>query len=274
MTLISSRPLTAPEPAPATAPLPSPRAGKGGEPLDTTVRIVTPERIVFGYPLAGPFRRIVAYIVDFAFLVAFVITAAIIAMVLSLGSPSGLGLVFVAFFLLNWGYRVVFETFLNGQTLGKRVLSIRVVSDRGVPITGAQAVLRNVVGAVDGMVPFFFLPGLASMFLTARFQRLGDLAAGTMVVVEERRGRGGIARVKSPAVEALLPWLPLRIAAGPELTRALSDYAKRRERFDPAVRESLARPLARPLRARFGLPADSSGDAVLCAVYHRLFLGE
>jgi uncharacterized RDD family membrane protein YckC len=253
-----------------TAARPSPRQ----PPLDTTVHLVTPERIVFHYPLAGPFRRLLAYLVDFAILIALVITAAIVSIVLSLGSPSGLGLVFVAFFLLNWGYRVVFEAFFNGQTLGKRVLVIRVVSDRGVPITGAQAVLRNVVGAVDGMIPFFFLPGLASMFLTPRFQRLGDLAAGTMVVVEERHTRGGVARVKSPAVDALLPWLPMRIAAGPELSRALSDYAKRRDRFNSAVRESIARPLARPLRARFGLPDDASGDAILCAVYHRLFLGE
>jgi uncharacterized RDD family membrane protein YckC len=243
-------------------------------PLDTSVRIVTPERIVFEYPLAGPFRRVFGYFVDFAFLVALVITASIVALVLSFGSSAAWGLVLVAFFALNWGYRVISEAMFNGQTLGKRVLGMRVVSDQGVPITGAQAVLRNVVGAVDGLVPFCFLPGLSSMLMTSRFQRLGDLAAGTMVVVEERRRRAGVAVVKEPAVEQLLPFLPLRIAAGPELARALSDYAKRRDRFSAELRESLANPLARPLRDRFGLPEDTSPDAILCAVYHRVFLGE
>ena len=83
-------------------------------------------------------------------------------------------------------------------------------------------------------------------------------------------------RVDEPEVEALLPWLPLRVAAGPELARALSDYVKRRDRFGRVhrLREEMAEALARPLRRRFGLPEAASSDAVLCAVYHRVFLGE
>ncbi len=143
-----------------------------------------------------------------------------------------------------------------------------------MPITGAQAVLRNFVGTIDGWLPFWYLPGLSAMMLTSKFQRLGDLAAGTMVVVEERQRRSGVVRVNEAAVAALLPWLPLRIAAGPELSRVLSDYVRRRERFSPALREEMGAPLARPLRLRFALPADADSDAVLCAVYHRVFLGE
>ncbi len=248
--------------------------GRDNGPLDTTVRLVTPERIVFHYPLAGPFHRMFAYLIDLAILIALIIIAFIASLVLALGSMSGIGPALVAYFVLSWGYRTFCEAFFNGQTAGKRALSIRVVSEQGVPITGAQAVLRNLVGAVDGMGSFCYLLGLSSMLLTSRFQRLGDLAAGTMVVIEERQRRGGVMRVKEPAVNALLPWLPLRIAAGPELSRALSDYVKRRGRFSGPLREEMAGPLARPLRERFGLPANSSADAVLCAVYHRVFLGE
>jgi uncharacterized RDD family membrane protein YckC len=238
------------------------------------VTLVTPERIVFQYPLAGPFRRLFAYLIDLVLLIVLVVIAGIVALILSLGSPSGIGGLLVAYFVLVWGYGAFCETFFNGQTVGKRAVSVRVVSDQGVPITGAQAVLRNLVGAVDGPIPFLYLPGLASIFLTERFQRLGDLAAGTMVVVEERQRRAGVARVKEPAVEALLPWLPVRIAAGPELARALSDYVKSRGRFTMALREEMAAPLARPFKSRFGLPGDATSDAVLCAVYHRVFLGE
>lgn len=244
------------------------------EPLDTTVRLVTPERIVFEYPLAGPFRRVIAYLIDFVLLVALVIAAFIAATLMTFFSAAGLGPALVAYFALTWGYGAVCETVFNGQTLGKRAVGIRVVSARGVPITAAQAVLRNLVGAVDGLVPFFYLLALSSMLLTKKFQRLGDLAAGTMVVVEGRQRRVGVMRVDERAVATLLPWLPIRFAAGPELARALSDYVSRRSRFGPSLREEMAEPLARPLRAKFGLPSNASADSVLCAVYHRVFLGE
>lgn len=244
------------------------------EPLDTTVRLVTPERIVFQYPLAGPFRRVVGYMIDVLVMLLAIMVLSILSLVVSLGSISGMGPMLVAYFLIVWGYGAFFEGLFNGQTIGKRVMRIRVVSDQGVPITGAQAVLRNLVGTVDGPLPFFYLAALMSMMLTRKFQRLGDLAAGTMVVVEERRRRVGVIRIKDPSVEALLPWLPLRVAAGPEMARALSDYVKHRRRFGPARREEMAAHLARPLRARYNLPANVSSDAVLCAVYHRVFLGD
>jgi uncharacterized RDD family membrane protein YckC len=264
---------TATPPVP-TRPEPAAARGRDGGPLDTTVRLVTPERIVFLYPLAGPFRRVCAYAIDLAVKIAMVLATVFVFLVLSLGSPSAFGPILVAWFVLDWGYNAGLEALFNGRTVGKRAVGIRVVSDQGVPITGAQAVLRNLVGAVDGLLPFVYLPGLTTMMLTAKFQRLGDLAAGTMVVLEERQRRSGVVKVTEAPVAALLPWLPVRIAAGPELARALSDYVKRRERFAPPLREEMAGPLARPLRERFGLPAGATADAVLCAVYHRVFLGE
>ncbi len=107
------------------------------------------------------------------------------------------------------------------------------VSEKGVAITGAQAVLRNLVGVVDGWLPFCYLIGLSSMILSGRFQRVGDLAAGTIVMIEERRARRPIARVNGPEVEALLEWLPRRVAAGPKLARVVSDYVDQRSRFTP-----------------------------------------
>ena len=262
---------------PATLPrtaLSSTLTSKRVEALDTTIRLVTPERIVFDYPLAGPFRRVFAYLLDLLVLFGLLFVVSMVAMVLTLGTLSGMGPVFVAYFSLIWGYGAFCEGLFNGQTMGKRAVGIRVVSDQGVPITGAQAVLRNLVGAVDMLVPFCFLPGLISMVLTPKFQRLGDLAAGTMVVVEERQSRVAMTRIQDPAVDALLHFLPIRIAAGPEMARALSDYVKCRGRFSLAIREEMALPLAKPLRARFGLASEPSSDVVLCGVYHRVFLGE
>jgi uncharacterized RDD family membrane protein YckC len=243
------------------------------EPLDTVVKLVTPERIIIVHPLAGPARRFVAYLLDLMVLIAATVAILFASIILSLGSPSGFGPFLVGLFVLTWGYGAFCEGIFNGQTLGKAIMRIRVVSDRGVPISGAQAIIRNLVASVDG-VAFCFQIGLASMVLSRKFQRLGDLAAGTMVVIEERRQRRGVTRVKEPEVTELLPWLPGRIAARSELARVLSDYVEARRRFAPERRAEMAGPLANTFRAQFGLSEKASSDAILCAVYHRVFVGE
>jgi uncharacterized RDD family membrane protein YckC len=243
------------------------------EPLDTSVRLVTPERITFQYPLAGPFRRALAYFLDACVIAVLLFVGLIVVMVLSLWSSASMGLYFAFCFVLWAGYGAVCEAVFNGQTLGKMALGIRVVTDQGVPITGTQAFLRNLIWAFDGIL-MGYIPAIVCMVLTRRFQRLGDLAAGTMVMVEIRPGRGGVAPVRDGGMEKVLPWLPSRIEAGPEVARALSDYVKHRGRFGAERREEMAAYLAAPLRERFKLPGDAPSDAVLCAVYQRVFLGD
>jgi uncharacterized RDD family membrane protein YckC len=244
------------------------------EPLDCAVRLVTPERIVLSYPLAGPFRRFMAYLIDQVLVIILTVGAFFLCLILALFSAAGFGAALISYFVLNWGYGAFCEGFFNGQTVGKNWLRIRVLSEQGVPISGAQAILRNLVGTVDGLLPFGFLIGLTSMLVSRKFQRMGDLAAGTMVVIEERRSSRGITRIDDPDVNALLPWLPERMAVGSHLARVLSDYVEVRNRFGPLRRAEMAEPLAGPLRKRFGLPDQISSDIVLRAVYHRIFLGE
>jgi hypothetical protein len=83
-----------------------------------------------------------------------------------------------------------------------------------------------------------------------------------------------VARLEERAVEALLPRLPARIEAGPELSRALADYVAHRKRFSESRREEMAAHLAGPARKTYDLPDEAPGDAVLCALYHRVFLEE
>lgn len=244
-------------------------------PISTMVRLITPERITFLYPLAGPFRRSMAYLFDWLIFVLLAVLGFVTTLLLSLGTPEpGLGLFLVVVFLLQWGYGSVFEALMNGQTPGKRICRLRVVTIDGTPISGAQAVLRNLLWAVEGVMPLALTPAVCSMFLTSRFQRLGDLAAGTMVIVEERAGQSRLSKVAEPAVEALLPFLPARIDAGPELARSLADYVARRKRFGAGRREEMAAHLARRFRDRFGLPESARGDAILCAAYQRVFHGD
>lgn len=242
-------------------------------PLDTAVRLITPERITFQYRLAGPFRRAGAYLLDLALISGLTIASILGASILSLGSGAGLGLALALIFIIRFGYGALCEAFLNGQTPGKRALGIRVVSVEGVPVTGAQAFLRNLLWCFDGLIPFAYLPAIISMTLTRRFQRLGDLAAGTMVIVEQRRDRDALVAVREPEVQAVLRLLPSRIDAGSELARALSDYVRSRNRFSPARREEMAAPLASQARLRFQLPDAPSADAILCALHDRIILG-
>ncbi len=259
--------------ATATADGPAPtQASRPDEPLDTTIRLITPERITFLYPLAGPFRRTWAYVIDAILWILLAVLALTLSGWLTLGGEAGIGLFLVVLFALQWGYGAFWEGLFNGRTPGKRIMKLRVVSALGTPVTGGQAVLRNLTWPVEGAVPFGFLPALASMVLTRKFQRLGDLAAGTMVVVESSLSRAKLPRPNDQAILGLLPLLPRRVEAGPELSRALADYVKHRGRFGKARREEMAAHLADPLRLRYGLPTSASGDAVLCALYHRVFL--
>ena len=251
----------------ATAVLEARREG-----LDTAVRLVTPERITFRYPLAGPFRRAAAYLVDLVILLCLCLVGLVLSLLFSLGSAAGFGIFLVALFGLRFGYGALCEGLLNGQTPGKRAFRLRVVSVEGVPIDGSQAFLRNLLWCLDGALPFAYMPALACMIVSPRFQRLGDLAARTMVIVEDRPRRGGVRQINDDAVKPLLAILPASIAAGPELARALSDYAELRERITTAHREEMADPLARPARVKYGLPDDARADAVVSALYHRVFL--
>ena len=244
------------------------------QPIDTTVRLVTPERVVFTYPLAGPCRRGLAYGVDLVCILFLIGLSLALAFVLTWGHAAGLGLGYALLFGLIWGYGAFSEGVFNGQTIGKYVMGLRVMSTQGIPITGAQATIRNLIGTVDGPFPFLFVPGLVSMILTRRFQRLGDLAAGTMVVIEEVKRAGSIRRITDDSLGDVLTHLPARVAAGPAQSKALADYVKHRGGFSDSRREEIARHLARPLRDRHALPPTATNDAILCAFYHRLYLGE
>ena len=88
---------------------------------------------------------------------------------------------FLSVFLFNWGYFTLFEAFWNGRTPGKRVAKIRVIQRSGRAIGLLESMARNLVRYVD-QIPFFYAVGVIAMFVTKQHQRLGDLAAGTLVV--------------------------------------------------------------------------------------------
>ena len=129
--------------------------------IDAQFEVVTPENIAFRYQIAGPFRRLPAYLID---LVVRVLIGAFLAMVVwyllpfvfrTLPPATMSSLVLVSWFVLGHFYGGLFETFWNGQTPGKKACGLRVLTVEGQPINALQAVLRNLLRDVDAM-PFVF----------------------------------------------------------------------------------------------------------------------
>ena len=243
--------------------------------LDNGIDVITPENIAFRYYAAGPFRRLPAYLIDLmlrgAILIGLSIAFGILSSLIRL-PDLGLGAVLIAWFVLSWFYGGLFEAYWNGQTPGKRLLQIRVLSIDGQPINGLQAVLRNVLRAIDAQPMVFYFLGLVTAGMNNRFQRLGDLASGTMVVIEEPRWSPGMVRVQEIEAIRLAAMIPPAFRVSRSLARALADYVERRARFPWPRRMEIARHLGEPLRERFDLPPDTNHDLLLCALYHRTFI--
>lgn len=245
--------------------------------IDTYVEIVTPENTAFQYQLAGPFRRLPAYFLDVLIrLAACLFLGIVLALFIGWFVPGiSLAMWFVAWFVLDWFYGGLFETFWNGQTPGKRLTRIRVVSTDGQPINGLQAILRNILRTLDGFPILQFIPlyqlGLLSTIVSPRYQRLGDLASRTMVVVEQPPLRPAVTRIDEPEAVRLASAIPLSFRASRSLSLALSSYVLRRKSLPWIRRVEIARHLAEPLRVTFGLPPDINYDLLLCALYYRTF---
>lgn len=243
--------------------------------LDTVIDIVTPENITFHYRVAGPFRRLPAYLIDLLIRTV-MIFGMMIALVFSLGMAGlpgiGMGMTLVVAFVLEWFYGGLFEAFWNGQTPGKRLLGIRVLTIDGQPINALQAVLRNVLRVVDCQPLVLCQVGMLAATMNDRFQRLGDLACGTMVVIEQPRWFRGVPPMKEPEAVELSEQIPPEFQPSRSLAMALANYVQRRANFPPPRRLEIAQHVGGPLRERFGLPAQTNPDLLLCAVYYRTFL--
>jgi uncharacterized RDD family membrane protein YckC len=258
------------------------RQEKLRKPIDLIARIQTPENIEFEYRIAGPFRRIPAFLIDF-FVRALLMFCAWILFV-TLGSlfsgVAGFGLSFdlmlflvmVFQFLLQWFYGAFFEAYWNGRTPGKWMTGLRVISVDGRPINLTQAIVRNLLRSAD-LFPTGIV-GMICMSMTERFQRLGDLAAGTMVVWSQSSWVPKKIQFEDPRVTSLSEHIPLSFRMSSTLAKALALYVERRREIPIGRRQDLAQYLARPLLQHFGFREDTSADLLLCALYYREFMNQ
>ncbi len=153
---------------------------------DHQLTIRTPEGVTFNLALAGPVSRSLAWLLDAACIMAAIkIAGAIVGMLGIISIDLSGALTTILFFAVNIGYTIALEWFWKGQTLGKRVLGLRVMDVRGLRLQASQIIIRNLLRAVDNLPLFYLLGGLVCL-ITRYAQRLGDLAANTIVVKEPK----------------------------------------------------------------------------------------
>jgi uncharacterized RDD family membrane protein YckC len=234
---------------------------------EETFDIQTPENVAFGYQVAGIGSRFLATLLD-TLLILLLQIVVILVFVLVLSAFDLLGQTIAAWvyavlgivgFVFFWGYYIFFEMLWNGQTPGKRWVGLRVIRTDGTPITLSESFIRNLTRLVD-FLPAMYGIGIISMFLDKQSRRLGDLAAGTLVVhdrapisIQSLSARRSAIAVQGHKLAAL-EGLPLERITNDDLA-LIEDFLLRREQL--THREALANQILNTLHARLGLPLPS-----------------
>jgi uncharacterized RDD family membrane protein YckC len=195
--------------------------------IDTLGFYEIPEGVRLEFRLAGPVVRACAWAID-ALIRALLYLVMII--LFAMMGATGWALLLIGAFLIEWFYPVIFEI-QNGATPGKRSMGILVIQDNGIPVTPAASVIRNFLRIAD-FLPFLYATGLIAMMCNRSFKRLGDLAAGTLVVYRDDKQE----RVRPPSDKVEKP--PVELSEEEQLT--LLAFSERAEELTAERRQELA----------------------------------
>ena len=228
-----------------------------------TLLIKTPEGVVFSQTLAGPVTRFLAWAIDLMCMSVILITLNMIVGFAAFISPdlaNALGVFF--YFIVSVGYAMTLEWMWRGQTVGKRVLRLRVVDAHGLRLQFSQVAIRNLLRIVD-LLPGLYVVGGAATLLTRKAQRLGDVAANTVVI--------RIPRIVEPNLETLQSDKYNSLRAHPHLCARLRQRVTpaeaatalqaivRRDEMEAAARVQLFGELAAHFKTKVDFPAEAMG---------------
>jgi uncharacterized RDD family membrane protein YckC len=227
---------------------------------EDTRTIATPEGVELELRLAGLGSRFTAALIDFALKGLLVVAVVILAQLTGGGLAAAIVLAAGVFFAMVV-YDVLFEVRAGGRTPGKRVLGLRVVMAGGGAVGLRASAVRNLLRLVEGL-PLSYLPAIVTILLTRDNQRLGDLAAGTLVAREPAPAGLPSFAGSRPVPAHAADWDVSAVT--PEDLAAVRSFLGRRHDFEPAARAELARALADRLATRVGgVPAGLSPEGFL-----------
>ncbi|WP_025112761.1 RDD family protein [Pseudomonas sp. H1h] len=213
----------------------APRKAPLNPPLDTRYQVETPEGIDLPLRPAGLMVRTLAFGIDLGIRGALI---GVLFVALAFLGQLGMGLGSLLLFVINWWYMVLSEVLRQGRSPGKQWMGLRVIHDNGTPIGWSASLLRNLLRFVD-LLPFGYFLGAISCLHHPTFKRLGDIAAGTLVVYSERP----LLRPQLPDAQPRSSPVPLNLSE----QRALLAFAERQAELSPARVNELAALLAQPL---------------------------
>mgnify|MGYP001109710060 CR=1 FL=1 len=254
--------------------------------MDDRYIVDTPENISVSYGVAGIGSRFLAGIIDTLLigLIYFVLLFAVAYAnsVMDEWSSVFVAIVVIVMFLITWGYYILFELLWNGQSPGKRLIGLRVVHTGGRPISFIGSAIRNLVRVVD-FLPSMYALGVVTMFIDARSRRLGDLAAGTLVIKEERVVTLESLTSNQNNAKYLLPLKPGEPIPPLELQHVdqlkmeefelIHDFLTCRSHLSSSSRARLASQLAQLVSERLQLPQTNIPEAMLeyVATQYRIY---
>ena len=228
----------------------------------STLQIRTPEGIVFSQLLAGPVTRFLAWLVDAGVIIAMVMVMGFVLGMLSIisadlaGAASALG-----YFVISIGYGITCEWFWRGQTIGKRLFRLRVVDVAGMRLQFNQVVTRNLLRFVDALPVMYFVGGVAC-WLSPKCQRLGDIAANTVVLRMPRVAEPDLDQILAGKYNSLRqhPHLAARLRqrVSPGEAAIALQAVLRRDEFEAAARVQLFAELAAYFRTKVEFPAEAT----------------
>jgi len=228
----------------------------------STLNICTPEGIVFSQSLAGPVTRFLACSIDqLCIQVVLTLLGLVISLLALVSFNFAVAFYVIGYFIVSIGYGILFEWSWRGQTIGKRLLRLRVVDVEGMRLQFNQIVVRNLLRFVDALPAFYFVGGV-TCWLNSKCQRLGDIAANTVVVRHPRIAEPDLDQVLAGKFNSLrqFPHLAARLRQNVmpvEADLALQSLL-RREEFDPVARVELFGELAGHFRAKVEFPAEAN----------------
>ena len=228
-----------------------------------SIELVTPEGLTLELTLAGLGSRSIAAILDSLIQLVILVVVRVVAP----ASPAGLVFIVAASLALMFGYPLYFETRGGGASPGKRAVHLKVVRADGGPVGFVASFTRTVLRIVD-ILPGTYAVGLVSIFVTTHNQRLGDLAAGT-IVIREATSQGDIAL--PPIPRPLRERIPDELdhwdttAISPQELAVVRSFLGRRGELGPATRAHLARNLAAALGPKVVRPPGDLDDEALLA---------
>jgi uncharacterized RDD family membrane protein YckC len=239
--------------------------------------IETPEQTSIEFPLAGIGSRFLAILIDTLIQISVGVVLGLLfaAMVFGLGASGAsrssiasiwaVAILIFFFFLLMYGYFILFESIWDGQTPGKRLTHIRVIKDSGQPITAIDAVGRNLLRIID-QLPAAYGIGLLCAWISPQSKRLGDYVAGT-VVVHEKSMESVPAHWSAPQQPGTHQYGATRLT--PEEFALIETFLSRRNSLEPGVRYDMAAGIVRRIESKLVLPPERpSAEKILEEITH------